>query len=207
MNPEISFDVDFPTVDSQDKEEVLKYLKSEQEMNKQVFALLVLNSFIAPSQDNAQNSYVGQAINSTSSDLLSNQLSNWLSQISNDFDIGVHYRPGDYVTKDEVELALSTQLFNDKLSIDGSVSNNTNTTNQNANSVVGDVTAEYKVTDDGKVRVKAFNKTNENTVTSSDAAYTQGVGVFYREEFNTIGELYRRYLNLMKKKDDSNPKP
>lgn len=207
LKPEITFNVDLPTVDSQDKEEVMKYLKSEQEMNKQVFALLVLNSFIAPSQDNTQNSYVGQAINSTSSDLLSNQLSNWLSQISNDFDIGVHYRPGDYITKDEVELALSTQLFNDKLSIDGSVSNNTNSTAQNANAMVGDVSAEYKVTEDGKIRLKAFNKTNDNTVTNTDSPYTQGVGVFYREEFDTIAELYHRYLALLKKNDDTAPKP
>ena len=55
--------------------------------------------------------------------------------------------------------------------------------------------------------MKAFNKANENTVTSSDASYTQGVGVFYREEFDTIGELYKRYLNLLKKKNDTNPKP
>ncbi|MEW6469963.1 MAG: translocation/assembly module TamB domain-containing protein [Bacteroidota bacterium] len=201
MNPDITFDIDLPTVDSQDREEVLKYMKSEQEMNKQVFALLVLNSFVAPSQENTQNNYVGQAVESTSSDLLSNQLSNWLSQISNDFDIGVHYRPGDYVSKDEVELALSTQLFNDKLSIDGSVSNNANNS-QSANNVVGDVTAEYKVSDDGKFRVKAFNKANDNTVIETDAAYTQGIGVFYREEFNTIGELYRRYLQKIRKKDD-----
>ena len=65
------------------------------------------------------------------------------------------------------------------------------------------MSAEYKITDDGKVRIKAFNKANENTVVNTDAAYTQGVGVFYREEFDTIGELYRRYLNMMKKKDDS----
>jgi len=54
-----------------------------------------------------------------------------LSKISNDFDIGVNYRPGDAITKDELEVALSTQLFNDKLSVEGNIGNNTNSQNPN----------------------------------------------------------------------------
>ncbi len=133
--------------------------------------------------------------------MLSNQLSNWLSQISNEFDVGVHYRMGDEVNKDQVELALSTQLFNDKLSIDGSVANNSNTTTQNATSVVGDINVDYKLTEDGKFRAKAYNKANEGDILNTQKGpYTQGVGVFYREEFETVGELYRRYLKKLKRK-------
>ena len=53
---------------------------------------------------------------------------------------------------------------------------------------------DYKLTEDGKVRVKAFNKANDNSQTNTNGAYTQGVGIFYREEFNTIGQLYEQYL-------------
>jgi hypothetical protein len=128
--------------------------------------------------------------------MLSNQLSNMLSKISNDFDVGVNYRPGDAITKDELEVALSTQLFNDKLSVEGNIGNNANS--QNANSLVGDVNIDYKLTEDGKVRLKAFNKSNDNSQTAINGAYTQGVGIFYREEFNTIGELYKQYLQTIK---------
>jgi hypothetical protein len=31
-------------------------------------------------------------------------------------------------------------------------------------------------------------------VNNINSPYTQGVGVFYREEFDTIGELLRRYF-------------
>lgn len=93
-------------------------------------------------------------------------------------------------------MALSTQLFNDKLSIEGNIGNNTNT--QNPNNIVGDVNIDYKITEDGKVRVKAFNKANDNNQTNINGTYTQGVGIFYREEFNTIGELYKQYLNTIK---------
>jgi hypothetical protein len=66
---------------------------------------------------------------------------------------------------------------------------------------VGDVVAEYKLWDAGKVRIKAFNKANDNsTQIYQSGNYTQGVGIFYREEFDTIGELYRRYLERINPK-------
>ena len=64
---------------------------------------------------------------------------------------------------------------------------------------MGDVSIDYKITDDGKLRVKAFNKANDNNQLYTYGGYTQGVGVFYREEFDTIGQLFRRYLNAIKK--------
>jgi hypothetical protein len=207
MSPDIGFDFNLPTVDANTLQTVKSYVSTQQEMNQQIFTLLVLNSFTTPDalksqgfQDQNTNG-TGTALGATGSELLSNQLSNWLSQISNDFDLGVRYRPGDFISKDEVEVALSTQLFNDKLSIDGSVSNNTNTTNtQNTSTIVGDVNIEYKITDDGKVRVKAYNKTNDNIILNPNATYTQGVGVFYREEFDSLAELYRKYQEKTKNK-------
>ena len=129
--------------------------------------------------------------------MLSNQLSNMLSKISNDFDVGVNYRPGDAITRDELEVALSTQLFDDKLTVEGNIGNSSNS--QNANNVVGDVNVDYKLTEDGKVRVKDFNKANDNSQTTINGAYTQGVGIFYREEFNTIGQLFDQYLTTLDK--------
>ena len=60
--------------------------------------------------------------------------------------------------------------------------------------------------------MKAFNKTNDNTQAINNSPYTQGVGVFYREEFNTIGELYKQYLETIhgwkhpKKKEEQEAK-
>jgi hypothetical protein len=179
-------------------------------MNRQVFSLLVLNSFVTPLQlsgaagGGATNmgTLAGSVASTSTSELLSSQLSSMLSKISKDFDVGVTYRPGDAITSKEMEVALSTQLFNDKLSIDGNVGvnnrNQTITNTNNPNNIVGDVNVDYKLTDDGKVRVKAFNRPNDITQIYSSSLYTQGLGVFYREEFDTIGELYKRYLSILK---------
>jgi hypothetical protein len=66
--------------------------------------LLILNSFVTPyqlSNTGGGGPNVANAASSNTSEMLSNQLSNMLSKISNDFDIGVNYRPGDAITKDE----------------------------------------------------------------------------------------------------------
>ncbi|MGB3947085.1 MAG: translocation/assembly module TamB domain-containing protein [Bacteroidia bacterium] len=208
LSPEINFDIGIPTVDASVRQQVMSYINNDAEMNRQVFSLLVLNSFVTPYQltNTGSGTTVGSAAGANTSELLSNQLSNMLSKISNDFDVGINYRPGDEISKDELEVALSTQLFNDKLTIDGNVGRNTTNT-QNANSIVGDVNVEYKLTDDGKFRVKAFNRANDNNLSFSTGPYTQGVGVFYREEFNSIGELVTKYWNgVFRRKRKENTK-
>lgn len=209
MNPDISFDIDLPTADGDTKSKVRSVLyvsdqeENIQELNKQVFSLLVLNSFLPPS--GAESNYSRAGVGSTtSSELLSNQLSNWLSRISNDFDIGVNYRPGDELSNQELELALSTQLFNDRLIIDGnfglsdreSVSNEA----QNTNNLIGDISVEYKITKDGKLRMKAFNNSNQFSLTETNSPYTQGLGLSYREEYDTNKEFWQSLMNRFRRK-------
>ncbi len=200
LTPEIAFDVNLPTIDPTIRQQVLGYINTESEINRQVFALLILNSFVTPSQLSGTGGGPDAvaAANANTFELLSNQLSNMLSKISKDFDIGIKYRPGDAVSKDELGVAMSTQLFNDKLSIDGNLGVNNN--NQNTNSLVGDVNVDYKITNDGKMRIKAFNRANDNNATNTYAPYTQGVGVFYREEFDSFKDLYQRYLGVLNSK-------
>lgn len=211
LEPGIFFDVRLPTVDDFTRQQAYdRFKNSELEVNKQVFSLMFTNSFSTPSgMDPGQTAGgpgAGAVTSRTSTEVLSNQLSNWLSQISNQFDVGVHYRPGDKVSgetvnKDEIEVALSTQLFNDKMSIDGSVANNSNTTtSNNPSAIVGDINVDYKLTENGKLKAKAFNKANEGDILNTEKGpYTQGVGIFYREEFETMGELFKRFLGKTKK--------
>jgi len=60
------------------------------------------------------------------------------------------------------------------------------------NQLVGDVEVEYKIKPSGRVRVKAFNRSNDRLIYEY-SPYTQGLGLFFREEFNTLGDLYRKY--------------
>ncbi|MFH0893851.1 MAG: translocation/assembly module TamB domain-containing protein, partial [Bacteroidota bacterium] len=192
FNPSISFDIDFPGMDEFAREQYKAVVRPD--INKQVFALLVLTRFVLPTamQGGSEQSTGGNnALGANSSELLSNQLSNWLSQISQEFDIGVNYRPGDEISRDEVEVALSTQLFNDRVSIDGNFG--VAGQQQAASNIVGDVNIEAKPFKKGNLKLKAYNKTNtSNDQFKKNSPYTQGMGLFYRKEFNSFRELFKR---------------
>jgi hypothetical protein len=179
-------------------------------LTKQILCLLVLNSFFAESNDPSGGEYVSSgSVNyagNASSELLSNQLSNWLSQINNDFDIGVNYRPGTKkVESREVELALSTQLLNDRLSLNGSLDMKSNVVAENTSKLLGDFDADYKLNKRGNIRLRAYNHSNSDKL-MYNSEYTQGVGVLFMEEFNTISELFNRYWAFLTgKRKKKNP--
>ncbi|NLL28930.1 MAG: translocation/assembly module TamB [Bacteroidales bacterium] len=203
LSPDITFDIDLPDSDENAKNLVRTIISSSEEMNRQVFSLLILNSFI-PTEKNTFNSPISQGIGNTSAELISNQFGNWLSQISKDFDVGFSYNQGDQVSSSQVEIALSTQLLDDRIKIEtnleigGNEIGNTNAT-QTSN-IAGDVSLEYKITKDGKLRVKAFNRSNTVDIVANNAPYTQGVALFYQKDFDKIKDLWIRKNNKKRKK-------
>lgn len=189
FNPDIRFSLELPGSDYETRQLVYSQIdtSNQSQMSEQMIFLLVLNQFKPVSgSDVAMYSGVG----TTSFDILTNQLSNWLSQISDDFDIGLNYRPGNEVTSEEIEVALSTQLFNDRVSIDGNFGVAGTDDTKKTSNIVGDVNVEVKITEDGRFRVKAFNKTNNVNSIEYNAPYTQGVGIFYRKEFEDLRDLF-----------------
>jgi hypothetical protein len=201
LTPEITFGINLPSVNEEKRQQVMGYINNEQELNRQVFSLLLLKSFVTPLALNTQSGVnAGNAVGANATEMLSNQLSNWLSQLSSNIDVGVNYTPGSSLSNEELDLALSTQLFNDKLNIDGNVGLNNNTQTKTSN-VIGDVNIDYKLNDEGKVRIKAFNRSNDTyQTTTSGGQFTQGLGVFFREEFDSIDELYNRYKKKISRK-------
>lgn len=195
-NPDIKFDIELPSAEDRIKNGIKQYVSSEEDMNKQMLSLLVLGKFYTAE---ANNRLVGSTA-STASELLSNQFSNWLSQISNDVDVGVNYRPGDQISNDEVELALSTQMFNNRVTINGNIANNSSQKiNANNNGLVGDADVNVKLTRNGKLQLKAYNHANNNLIYET-SPYTQGVGVSYREDFNDFEELWQKMKSIFKSK-------
>jgi hypothetical protein len=199
MNPEIAFSVRLPSVDESMRAQVNSAISTEQELNRQVFALIALNRFVPPPQYVGAGSVGGNAAGTTTSELLSNQVSNWLSGISKDVDLGFNYRPGDNITQDELELAVSTQLFNERLLFSSNVgvqyggqNSAAGAGNSNSN-LLGDFQLEYLLTRDGKIRLKAYSVSNDRNLNRADQApTTQGVGVVYSKEGDSFWDLFRK---------------
>jgi hypothetical protein len=214
QSPIISTGIELPTADAKTRELLTSATRTEEELMKQFISLLVINNFYSVSgygggDIGGVNSSVAGV---TASELLSNQLTNWLSQISDDFDIGVNYRPGDQVTRDQVELALSTQLLNDRIILSGNVDvggQETNPSSGAANNpyIMGDFDVEFRLTDN--VSLIAFNRARDELLYET-APYKQGVGISYREEFNNFKQLRTRYkegLSNRKKKKKKSQEP
>lgn len=202
MAPGIKFNIDVPNVDSETEAMIQSALNTEDNINRQFLALLVINSFLPPSgatnaglaqQENSTG--IGTGFSNTLSEMLSNQLSNWLSQWSKSFDIGFNYRPGsnssanNTLSSDQVELAVSTQLFDDRVSVNGNVNTGTRS---NTSSIAGDFNVDVKLNKSGKLRFKFFTRSNDDLIATTAQTYTTGAGLVYREDFNNFNDLLHR---------------
>ena len=107
-------------------------------------------------------------------------------------DIQLGYNPGTganpetgLTNNEELEVGISKTFFDDKITVNSVVDV---PVGSNPNSIVGDVEVEYQITE--KVRAKAFNRSNQdNPALDKLSPYSQGVGVLYRTDFDTFGEL------------------
>ena len=191
-NPDIKFGLTLPDATDEMRRTIFSIIDTTNalEMNQQMISLLVLNTFSSSSGLTTS----GATLGISSYEILSAQLSRMLSQISKDFDIGVNYRPGDQLSPRELELALSTQLFDNRVTIDGAVGMNTYNDASQTTQLIGDVLVEVKITEDGRFRFKAYNRTNTagDVLYSGYSSYTQGAGVVFRKEFNNLNELFKR---------------
>ncbi len=197
--PTMRFEIKFPDLDPDMRRMVYAQLDTTNQalVNQQMISLLVLGSFSFSNTSNI-------SLSSSYYNIISNQLSGMLSQISKDFDVGINYKPGDKISQEEFELALSTQLFNDRLTINGNFGMTYDRSNRSASNLVGDVDINFKITPDGRWLLKAYNHSNINSwyyYNNYDkvSPYTQGAGIAYQKDFNNIAELFGKTRKRKKK--------
>lgn len=192
MNPTVNFGISLPSADNYTKSMFYNLLDTtnDQSMIRQTFSLLIFGRF--ENENTQYGNMVGEGLGSSSVDMVTSQLSSLISQYSKGLDIGVNYRQGDDMYSEEIQVNMSTELFNDRLIIDGNLGvGGQNVYQQNANQIVGDVKIEYKVTKDGRIRLRAFNQQNNNEFTNLNAPYTQGIALVYRKDFNKFRDLFK----------------
>ncbi|MDR1273190.1 MAG: translocation/assembly module TamB domain-containing protein [Odoribacteraceae bacterium] len=202
MNPTVNFGIEFPSLDTKVRSTLQGLLAGPDDINRQVFALLVMNRFYPMNNQEAMFRDAGyQAGVATASEMLSRQFSRWLSQFSSNLDIGVAYRPGDQENNNEFEFALSTQVWHNRVSIsaNGNVVEGARANGQAP--VTGDFDVDVKLNTPGTLKLKAYSHT-DTKITYNATETVQGVGVSYQENFDTFWELFRKYFGFLNKKKD-----
>ncbi len=200
LSPSLGFEIRFPTLNMNDQSDPLvaqltAINNNEQELNKQVFSLIVMNDFAA--QSNAffgPGFSISNSLSNSVSELFSNQISNWISQYSGNVNVGINYRDqnllgGNSLTNTrDFTVALNTSLLNNRLVIDGNIGTNYLVTQQTQN-LGADFSFDYKLTNDGKLRIGAYNKLDDRMIINRESNYRQGLKLSYRKDFDTFGEL------------------
>lgn len=200
QQPQVSFALELPNEDEEIQRRVNAMVNTDEMMLQQVVFLLLMNRFYNPqlAQNNGTNAANAWAL-SLATATISSQLNYWMSQISQNVNIGINYREDeqDASINRQFDVNISTNFFNNRLLIDGNVGYR----NQyGSEDFIGDFNIEYKLNRSGRLRLKAYNQTNDRLYYNS--LYTQGLGIMYREDFDTWNNLFKYYKEVFRKKTD-----
>ena len=190
--PNIDFNLEFPTLTSDTYRKVRSIVSTEDMMNRQIIYLLALNRFYTPDYMNATK---GSELFSVASSTISSQLTNMLGKLSDKWSIAPNLRSdrGDF-SDVEVDVALSSRLLNNRLILNGNLGYRDKSLN--TNQFIGDFDIEYLLNRKGSWRLKAYNRYNDQNYYLRSAQTTQGIGIMFRRDFDSFDS----FLKSLKKK-------
>ncbi|TRX20777.1 translocation/assembly module TamB domain-containing protein [Flavobacterium franklandianum] len=210
MKPEITFDIILPDGNygvssdivsaSQTKLEQLR--QEPAELNKQVFALLLLNRFIGENPFASESG--GTNAESLARQSVSKILSQQLNDLAGDLIAGVQfefdlestedYTSGTLQNRTDLNVGISKKLFDDRIKV--TVGSNFGVegqerANEDVSNIAGDVALDYQLTKDGRYRIRAYRK-NEYQVAIAGQVVETGVAFILTMSYNKFRELYHR---------------
>lgn len=197
-SPRVEFDLDMPTVNSEEKQMIRSVITNEQEMNQQVLYLLGIGRFYTQgiNNSNTETQEYGQtelAMQSFLSGTLSTQINGLISEfVKNDnWNFGANISTGNEGWHNaEYEGLVSGRLFNNRLLINGQFGYRDNA-RQATPSFIGDFDIRYLLQPNGNLALKVYNQTNDRYFTRS-SLNTQGLGLIIKKDFDGISELFTR---------------
>lgn len=197
--PEISYDFSFPTLKDDVKRKVNSIVSTEDMRARQMLYLLALGRFYTPEYMSATK---GNELFSVASSTLSSQIGNVFGQLTDKFSIAPSIRSdrGDF-SDTEFDLALSSSLLNNRLLFNGNFGYRDKALNNNT--FIGDFDIEYLLNRSGTLRLKAYNRYNDQNFYVKNALTTQGVGLVYRRDFDDMLSFLKAFRR--KKKENIEP--
>ncbi len=217
MQPEIEFDIEFPSLTGELKnyaESKLRTIRQDQnELNRQVFGLLVVGGFLPDDSGGSQGGQ-GMIATNTLSELLSNQLSMYLTELLSEVFTDVDFISGvDFVvnwsvyeadqvltpsggrltvTGNQFELRQRFDLFNDRFSVNlgGSY------VDQSSSYFTGDIVLEYYLTKNRRFKVNFYQLSDE---TLEGRRNKTGLGFSVQREFDSLNDFISSLRSKKKK--------
>jgi hypothetical protein len=224
FKPTITFDMSFPQLGTQMRtlaDNKLRTMQADQnELTRQVFGIVVVGTFLPPENTFGQSSdYVTTAFN-TFSQVLTNQLSNYLTGLATEWfggtvssiDLDIMYSEyrNDIINQGqansnvgrELQVRLSSGFADDRVIVNiGSQfgSSQTPGTAIQEGFLGQDVSVEIALTESGQWRLRVFQRT-EPDVAGGQWRYRVGFGLSFRKEYDSFLDLMDGLTGWMKKK-------
>ncbi len=196
-SPELDFSINIPDLDPTTKSQVESALNTEDKVQKQFVALVLTGSFI-PTEESGVTFNGGNAVFSNLSSIMSSQLNNIMQALNIPVDMGLNYQKSNS-GKDIFDVAVSTQLFHNRVILNGSVGNRANTSS-NGN-VVGDVDVEVKLNKSGSLRLKLFSHSPDSYTNYLDNTQRNGLGVSFQSEFTYWKTLWKSIVGSKQERE------
>ncbi|MFC3417610.1 translocation/assembly module TamB domain-containing protein [Algoriphagus hitonicola] len=206
LSPEFDFGFDFSQFPSSGEIQTAisafqsRIANDEQEMNRQVFSVIMTRSFSPEGQFAGVNSF-----SNSLGQLLSSQLNSFLGQVDKNLEVNIDLASLDQDALETFQLSVAYTFLDGRLRVsrDGGFTGNNG--QADAASIIGDWQAEYMITEDGVYRLRVFNRNNFNTFTSlslSRNVATYGVSLSQNISFNSFSELFRKITQKEEEEDD-----
>ncbi len=186
--PDVSFAIDFPSLDSEQQAVVSTMLNDQEVISRQFFYLMLANSFI-PESSGIDSELGLSTTAATGFELLTNQLSNWLS--TSNYNIIIRYRPESELTGEEVDIGFSRGLINNRLllEVEGNyISDGEDLINENVSNFTGEAYLTWLIDQAGALQLRGFTQTIDRFDENQGLQET-GIGITYREDFENFADL------------------
>ncbi|MFD3003116.1 translocation/assembly module TamB domain-containing protein [Pontibacter toksunensis] len=215
LTPDISFDIQLAEEEQGNvPEQVVSSLgnlrQDEAELNKQVFALLVLNRFLAPDPLASSGGGLEASARNSLSGVLSDQLNALTSRYAGGLglELGVDsyqdHSSGTAQGRTDLNVALKQQFLNDRLTVRVGTDiglEGGNRSNQTMSGFGGDISVEYSLTEDGRLRVRGFQRNQYEGVLEGGDVRATGLSLIYVREYNDFADLFRSVEAVQRKEE------
>ena len=210
LKPSISFNIILPEgnnsvsgdIITKTQAKLARLRQEPDELNKQVFALLLLNRFIGenPFSSESGGTTASAFARESASKLLSQQLNNLAADLIKGFEVDFDlnssedYTTGQKENKTELNVGLSKKLLNDRLKVTVGSSfgiEGPEQKDKNTNNIAGNISGEYLLSKDGRYKLRAYRK-NLYQVALEGQVIETGVGFIITLDYNKFKELFQK---------------
>lgn len=217
MEPEITFSLDMPeeeqgAIGGQVYGVVQQLNNQEQELNKQVFSLLVLNRFFPGSGSDGSSGGTLAVARDNLNDALSDQLNMLSSRILGESGLQLNFQVDSFTDyqgespQDRTQLDISAQkaFLEDRLIVEvGSELDiqGGNQPGQETSPVIGNVSISYLLDEEGVWRIKGFSRSQYENVIDGQLIVS-GIALIFTKEFNKFKNMFERAVMEKVKKEE-----